>query len=713
MKSKIYRSFLWLAACAYAAAAQPDAARILATAPLRFEPAAGGSDAFVARGARFQFEFTGDRALLRTQDKNVRLRFDGADQRAQIRGEQRLRSTTNLYFGNDASQWRQGVPNYGRLNVQGLYPGVDLAYYGNGGELEYDLTVRPGADPRQIRLRLEGNQSPRLDPHGDLVSHLIQRRPVAYQVRPDGYRQIIRSRYRKNTDGSYGFALGPYDRRRELVIDPVLTVAQYFSASYQDVAYAIGHDSHGLIYIGGTTYSTDLALTGDSLQTSNAGGADLFLAVINPTLSAGSQIIYVTYIGGTSNETFGAMTVGRNGDVYLTGSTTSATFPLQNAAQSAIGGSSGAADAFVTWLDPSQALVYSTFFGGGGLENGKAIAVDASGKIWISGDTQSTDLPNTGGFQDSLIGAQNMFVAGFDPSQSAEATRIYSIYIGGTHWDEAFGVAAAADGTIWLAGGTFSPDIWIEGHPYQSQYGGDGDAYVAHLNPGLGANALLSSSFLGGSGIDEATSMLLDPAGRVVLSGYTLSTNLPVTSDAFQARYGGDTDAFIAILDPSKSPQLVYSTYFGGSGADAAFDLKQDSNGALYVSGYTESAGLPTSDGSLQPSYDGSLDAFGLKLDPSQAGTAGIEYFTYLGSDGLQIAYGIDFDANGNMYLAGSTSSAILAAIGGPERGSIAGTVDAFVVGFSAASSPTTTTSSNAVAPIHLRRWHWPISPHR
>ena len=207
----------------------------------------------------------------------------------------------------------------------------------------------------------------------------------------------------------------------------------------------------------------------------------------------------------------------------------------------------------------------------------------------------------------------------------------------------------APDGTIWLAGGTYSPDIWITGSPtYQGQYGGDGDAYVAHINPGLGANALLYSSFLGGSGIDEATSLVLDPSGRVILSGYTLSPNFPVTSDAFQTAYGGNTDAFIAILDPTKSPaaaQLVYSTYFGGDGADSAYDLKEDSKGILYVSGVTESAGLPSTSNALQAAYDDSLDGFGLKLDPSKAGAAGIDYFTYLGSPGLQVAYAVDFDS--------------------------------------------------------------------
>ena len=162
------------------------------------------------------------------------------------------------------------------------------------------------------------------------------------------------------------------------------------------------------------------------------------------------------------------------------------------------------------------------------------------------GDTQSTDFPNTGGFQGSLIGRRTCSWRLSIRQSRAPRREIYSIYIGGTHWDEAYGMALAPDGTVWLAGGTYSPDIWIQGNPYQGIYGGDGDAYIAHINPGLGRIALLYASFLGGSGIDEATSLVLDPSGKIILSGYTLSPNFPVTSTAFQTKYGGDTDAFVS-----------------------------------------------------------------------------------------------------------------------------------------------------------------------
>jgi hypothetical protein len=719
MQSKFLLFMLCLVSVGYLAAAEPDATRILATAPLRFEPASDGNSAgkFVARGARYHFELTRDEAALRVDHKDVRLRFDGADQQARISGRDLQHSTSNLYFGKDPSSWRQRVANYGRVQVQGLYPGIDLAYYGTGAELEYDLTVKPGANPRRIRLRVEGDKAS-LNKDGDLVSELIQKRPVAYQIAADGSRVAVDSRYRKNADGSYGFALGPYDQARELVIDPLL-IAHYFPGTYQVTAYSIGHDSNGLIYVGGDTSTSDLPLQGTPYQSSEAGGIDVFFAVINPALSKDSQIIYTTYLGGSADDDFGAMLVTSSGDVYITGTTFSDDFPTVNPYQTALGGSSATnCNAFFVKFTASQSLNYSTYLGGSGNDGGKALALASTGRIWIAGDTQSTDFPITGGFQKSLIGKQNMFVVALDPSNSGSATLVYAIYIGGTHWDEAYGVAVAKDGTIWLAGATYSPDIWITGSPaYQGQYGGDGDAYIAHLEPSAGTKALLYASFIGGSGIDEATSMVLDPSGQVVLSGYTLSSNFPVTSDAFQTTYGGNTDAFVTVLDPtnkSQSAQLVYSTYFGGDGADSAFDLKVDSSGMLYVSGYTESPGLPGTSNALQASWDGSLDAFGLKLDPSKAGAAGIDYFTYIGSGGLQVGYGVDYDAKGNMYVVGSTTTGLLGEFGGPDRGTVDGTVNGFVMGFStaASSSSSTASTSSAASPV-VRHPHWPVAPHR
>jgi hypothetical protein len=665
------------------AAAPPDAARILATAPLRFEPADNGAgERYLARGPRFRFEISKDQARLVAGTKNVRLEFEHAAPRARMEGDDQLRSKTGLFLGNDRRNWRSAIPNYGRLQVNGLYSGIDLVYYGNAGELEYDLKVEPGADPRQIRLRIRGERA-RLDRGGDLVADLIQKRPVAYQLDANGARTPVESRYRRNSDGTYGFALGPYDHALELVIDPVLTLSAYLSGSTQDIASAIGHDAHGFLYVAGTTDSADFPVTGDARQGTLATAAtNLFLAKIDPKGSFDSQIVYVTYLGGSLAETFGGMAVGTNGDVYLTGTTTSTDFPMVNAFQPA---PIVAPDAFVAWIDSNQNLSYSTYIGGSKADGGTAIAFDATGRLWITGFTQSNDFTNGGtGLQNALSGSQDMFIIGLDVSQPGANSLIYASYLGGTGWDTGRGIAVAADGSLWVVGGTHSADIPLVGNSYQRSNRGSGDGYVAHIRPFLGADGLVYSTYLGGTGLEEARSVALDPAGPVIVSGYTVSPNFPTTSGALQPKYGGNTDVFLSILDPTSNSQLVYSTYFGGAGADVAFDLKRDANGVLYLSGLTQSSGLATSAGSLQPKYDGSQDAFVLKLNPARPGSAGLSYLSYLGSDGLQVAYGVDFDASGNLYLVGSTSGPIFDALGGAPKPSDPGNTDVFVVGFSA-----------------------------
>jgi hypothetical protein len=370
--------------------------------------------------------------------------------------------------------------------------------------------------------------------------------------------------------------------------------------------------------------------------------------------------------------------------VYLTGSTASSDFPTANGSQSSL---SGTTDAFVMQLDLFETPIYSTYLGGSGNESGNGIALDSKGRIWVTGGTQSDDFPITNGFQSARQGSQDAFVAGIDPTQSGSSSLIYSSYLGGTWWDTGRGIAAAPDGTVWVVGGTYSYDFPVAGSSFQPNYNSGGDAFVAQINPAAGSSALAYSTFLGGSDLEEARSVVVDASSRVIVSGYTSSLNFPVTGDALQAQYGGNTDAFVSILNPANSTtrlgQLVYSTYFGGSNSDVPFDLKMDASGNLYLAGFTTSPGLPASANALQAAYDRTMDAFALKFNPSKAGAAGISYFSYLGSDGLQIAYGIDFDANNNIYLTGFTSGPIFDAFGGAGKGTNPGDPDAFVIGFS------------------------------
>jgi len=465
----------------------------------------------------------------------------------------------------------------------------------------------------------------------------------------------------------------------------VLSLATYFGGGGQDIIFAMGHDAKGFIYVAGQTFSSDFPLAGASKQTALAGGTDIFVAKVDPNAAPGSQVVYATYLGGTSNENFGGMAVGPLGDVYLTGSTTSTDFPTVNGAQSTLAGT-GAPDAFVVWIDSSQSLAYSTFLGGAMGDAGQAITFDGTGRLYVTGDTISDDFPASSGFQTGRSGSQDAFFAIIDLSQSGTASLQYATYLGGTGLDTGRGIAVAADRTVWIAGGTYSGDFPMAGNSYQQNYANGGDGFVAHIDPK--ANAIVYSTYLGGGGQDLARNVIVDPGGRVIVSGYTLSADFPQpTPDALQQQFGGDTDAFVTILDPrittSRSAQLVYSTFFGGSNADVPFDMKLDSAGNIYLCGITFSSDLAGTANAIQPAYDKTMDAFALKFNPSKPGPAGLQYFTFLGSPGLQVAYGIDFDANGNVYMAGFTSGRIFDAFSGPGKPTDRGNRDGFVVGFS------------------------------
>jgi hypothetical protein len=675
-----------LTAAAVAACSQAGslpALTALSSAPMRFEPATAASTRFLARGLGYQCTFTPDRAIVSAGDDTIELQFVGAAPAARLEGLGRLRSTTAVLHGRDASKWRTGIANFARLRVRHLYPGIDLVYYGNAGRLEYDFIVRAGADPRQIRMRLTGDR-PRLDGSGDLQGRLTLKRPVAYQIAASDARRSVRAAFRQNPDGSYGVALGDYDRQRELVIDPVLTFSHYSAGASGDYATAVGHDASGFLYIGGTTYSSELPTTDNSRQPTKNAAADLFVVKLDPS---NGQVVYSTFIGGSGNDILTGMAVQPDGSVFLTGTTASTDFPLGNAAQSSRNGDT---DAFVFWLNPAEsgaaALYYGTYLGGSGDETGGGIAIDSAGRVYVTGSTTSNDFPIAGGYQPASAGSSDAFFAFIDTTQSAQATLAYSTYIGGSGWDDGHAVAAGPNGKAWVAGATWSGDFPIVGQAYQSSYHVGGDAWVMEIDPrAAGGSSVLYSTYLGGSDQDGALAISADAAGRVAVAGWTLSTDFPVTaSTAAQPQLAGGADAFVALLDPAQAApaQLAYSTFYGGNDGEVPLSIARDSSGALCVAGYTFSTNLPITPDGMQALQAGGSDGFVLKLNPAAGGAAGLEYSSYVASSGTQIAAGVDVTNDGVIYVAGYTSGPLLETIGGAQKTTIQGDRDAYVFGF-------------------------------
>src|SRR5689334_12469185 len=395
------------------AAEQPRLVAKYDRLPLRFERNLGQLDAsveYVSRGLDRTLFLTRDEAVMSlhggsaTSESAVRMKFKNNDRRAIVIGEDRAETTSRYYVGNDPRHWQPGVPNFSRVRYCNMYAGIDVAYRGNAGQLEYDFIVAPGANPHDIDLAFDGVDSIEIDPAGDLVLHtaageLRQKRPVAFQT-IDGERHIVNSHYVRRGRRDIGIALAPYDHRRTLIVDPVsVFYSTYLGGSGSDKVLAIAADSAGNTWVTGLTQSIDFPVT-NAIAPQKHGASDVFVAKINAT---GTALVYSTYLGGANIDA--ALGIARDaaGNAYLTGYTASPDFPVTaNVRQPALNGI--AYDAFVTKLGPSGALVYSTFLGGTNVDIANAIAVDTSGSAYVTGFTCSSDFPTANPFQAQLAG---------------------------------------------------------------------------------------------------------------------------------------------------------------------------------------------------------------------------------------------------------------------------------------------------------------------
>ncbi len=477
------------------------------------------------------------------------------------------------------------------------------------------------------------------------------------------------------------------------MIDPTLTFSLFISGTSQDTARAIGHDARGLIYVSGITLSTDFEIDPNTTQVpggpqfaNNDGGYDLFIVQVDPTITDGSNpVAFATYLGGSSDDFLNDMYVAPGGLVYLTGYTTSTDFPAGTIAgfQTSL---SGTTDAFVVIYDVTQPvgsqLVYSSYLGGGTGAAGNGVTADAKGRVFIVGTTNSSEIPVRNGLPAGLTGGSDAFIAGFDPSKSGDATLFFSTFLGGSSFEEGNGITIAANGTLWVVGQTYSTDFPGAGNAYNFGSNGSADGFIVNIDPG---GNYLYSTYIGGSGVDSAQRVTLDSKGRVVVTGYTLSTNFPVSAGAVQSTNNGMGDIFVSILDPTianSAAQLVYSTYYGGSGAEQVNGIAKDAKGAIYVTGITGSPDLPITGNALMNARTGGQDGFVLKLDPTISGPTGIVYASYVASPGSQTAYGVDVDAKGTIYVTGSTNAGIFDALNGIGKTTPSGDIDGYLLGF-------------------------------
>jgi Beta-propeller repeat len=657
-------------------AAAPDPAVLraktaLAQLPLRFESNQGQwrpDVRFRARTGAYTVSLTGSGATLSLAGgQRVEVSMTGGNASPAIEPSQPQAVRTN-YFTGPRENWHTGVLNYSRVTYRGVYRGIDVAYYGNGRQLEYDFVVGPGADPNAIRMEFRGADRVTVTPDGDLEleaggERLLQKRPAIYQ---DGH--AVAGGYRLLGNNLVGVRLGSYDRSRNLLIDPILAYSTYIGSDASVQIAATRLDSKGRLYVTGSASNSDMGYIDGGYENSFTAGTipHVFLAIIDTTGHlTGNQygLIYLTYISGSNNDVATGMQIDSQGDMWVTGTTNSVDFPT-------VGNALAAANAtqtmgFVFEINPTiyggNSLLFSSFVGGvDGATYPYAIDLDAGGNVYLFGTTKTDDFPVTASaYQGVLWGPQDMFLAEFNPGASSY---LYATYLGGELSDDGRAMVVSPGGLVYFSGTTHSTQFPMAGNAYQANLAGNGqidnyDLIVGVIDPTQnGTNSLVYCSYLGGSDNEELRAMTLDSKGNVVLTGYTLSVDFPITSDAAQPVNNGNGDVFVTVVNPkaNASKFLVYSTYLGGSDGEVAYGVAADSKGFLYVTGYTLSADYPVQN-APQPGWGGLVDVFVAKLQPGVAGKAGMQFSTYLGGATVNQGSSLLVGPDGTIYAAGYT----------------------------------------------------------
>jgi hypothetical protein len=577
----------------------------------------------------------------------LRMQFVGSTPAPQILGEEALPGRVNYLIGKEPNQWLRGIPTFAKVTYQGIYPGVDLVYYGKQGQLEYDFVVAPGADPGQIKLAFQGADYIGVNRGGELELHagtdeLRMRKPAIYQE-IDGVRKPIDGRYVVEDGQEVGFQMATYDTTRPLIIDPVLTYSTYLGGSGEDEGFSIAVDRRGQAYVTGQTNSTDFP-TQNALQPINDNSSDVFVVQLT---ADGRSLRYLTYLGGSKIDQGFGIAVDQRGCAYITGRTLSPDFPIMNALHPFLG--SDFDDAFVAKLSADgSALRYSTYLGGEGDDQGSDITVDQRGRAYVTGWTSSPNFPTVNAFQSTLAGARDAFIAQFSPN--GRSLR-YATYLGGAGEDYGSGIAVGRQGRAYVTGGTRSFDFPIV-KALQPSLGGVADAFVAQFS--AGGNALRYSTYLGGSDGEGGSDIAVDQRDRAYVTGPTLSLDFP-TLNALQPHIGGGvrhSDAFVSQLT-ADGAALKYSTYLGGSGFEVGSGIAVDRWGHALVTGSTELGGIPIVN-AVQPIASGYRDAFVAKFAPDGAT---LRYSTYLGGRGDNVGHAIAVDQRGHAYVTGRTIS--------------------------------------------------------
>ena len=616
----------------------------------------------------------------------------------------------NYLIGRDPAHWQIGLTPVSHVAYPGIYPGIDLVYYGRQQSLEYDFVVAPRANPRAIRLSFGGANSVAVDRTGDLVITGAQgtarwHAPLVYQQR-GSTRTAVSGRYVIRGAHHAGFEVARYDRTRPLIIDPVLSYSSYLGGSSTDAGtsiavYTDSGNGHTYACVTGSTNSLNFptanAISGaDHPDPSGNPTTDAFVSKFDLSQSGSASLVYSTYLGGGGLDEGRGIAVDSLGRAYVTGDTYPYqdpvtgqfvnNFPADNSPNGGMSPNPQWSDAFVVVLSPSgSTLLFRKFLGGSRADVGEGITVDGSGNIYVTGYTDS--FPNLTGYGYGYGGGSGISHVAFPTTASAYQTALAdSPYSDQNPNTDAFVTRYGNSGSMqtpnWGGAGngniTYSTLFGVHGADFGYSIAADssGNAYIAGQSNqqgfaakfntgGSGTTSLLYSMTFSGYQT-SCNGIAIDSSGCAYIAG-TTGGGFPVTSGAFQTgRNSGDTssagtDAFAAKINAGGSA-LVYGTYLGGNGSEGGQGIAVDGSGNAVVTGYTDSLNFPMGGhlpypltaNALQTSNGGGRDMFVTKLNPAGSG---LLFSTYLGGSGDDIGSGVAVDTAGSLYVTGSTGS--------------------------------------------------------
>jgi photosystem II stability/assembly factor-like uncharacterized protein len=688
--------------------------------PLRFEPNQGQSDAqvkFLSRGPGYDLFLTSTGAVLtlrkpqlrsdkakqsglnpdvltpaKDQAAVLRLKMIGANPSAQVAGHDQLPGKVNYLIGADQDKWHTDIPTYRKVQYSSIYPGVNLVYYGNHAELEYDFVVAPGGNIEAIKFQFDGADRISLDGTGDLRLTVAQsevklHQPVIYQLGDGGERREVKGTYLlKNRE--VGFKIGAFDSSKPLIIDPVLSYATLVGAGSDEYAYGIAVDSSGNAYLTGATNSSGFPTTSGAFQVSGNSGA--FVSKLDPT---GTTLLYSTYLSGSSGATGTAIAVDASGNAYVTGHTSSLDFPSLNALRGAynfVKSNNGGANWTGKNLSPPRSInavvidpqtpstLYAGTNGGPGVykstdsgttwtalntgSSGVAVVAMAIDPITPANIYAATISPNTGVMKSTNGGStwvsQNLTGTGGIYSLAMDPVTPSTLYLGSNG-----GLFKTTNGgTSWAPSNngltTYAFTITVDPSTPATVYAAGGGVFKS-TNAGANwapINTGLPSTFVHAFAISPGSQATIY-AGTS--NGVFKSTN--GGSNWVGANTGlGDASIYSFAIDPANNAVI----YAGSSNGKIFKTLDGGSSWAL---AYGTTVGLTVSSLVIDPSAatnvyagtsgsvsSGDYEAFVVKLN---AMGSGLIYGTFLGGSAGDFGYGLALDSAGNAYVTGATGS--------------------------------------------------------